>query len=348
MQSSKREKNFNYWSAVFLSGWLVILLIVSFQFIQIKQLKDELSCYVGNSKDNNKSFEGSASAKIDLCSLNSSSDSNSGSMYGTIYENASKSICLIQGEYRFVDLNGNFVSWRKFNNSIAASNIVEKDLNLSGNTIEIHYTGSGFVAKDGYIVTNKHVAVPWSETKRDRNIMSAGFRPKMIMFRAFFPGIDNPVQLEYVAGSEDYDIAILKFDNSKYHIPALECDYYSDVNVGMPLTIVGYPTGFDLLTARINESESSFLYTDFNDLGVELARSNAIKPMVTGGICGQVTPAKIAYDAATAIGASGAPVLNSSGKVIAVNTALLKGFTGTNFGIHVSKIQDLLNYQHIE
>lgn len=339
MQREQREKKENFWHVVFLFGWLTVILGVIFQFFQIRQIKGELAQYSCSKDAYRLTATTGKSTGIDLCSLNTLPEINTTS----VFDNISKSICLIQGEYRFVDLNGEYVSWKEYNNSISASNIsIEGNPNSSNKTIEVHYTGSGFIIDSvGYIVTNKHVVFPWAETKRDRNIMSAGFRPKMEMFRAFFPGLDFPVELEYVAGSDDYDIAILKFDNSRYHIPALECDYSSDVNVGMPLNIVGYPTGFDLLTARISDSEDNILYTDFDDLGMELARLQAIRPMVTGGICGQVTSAKIAYDAATAIGASGAPVLDGRGRVIAVNTALLKGFTGTNFGIHISKVKEL-------
>ena len=50
---------------------------------------------------------------------------------------------------------------------------------------------------------------------------------------------------------------------------------------------------------------------------------------------------KLVYDAQTAIGGSGGPVLGSNGKVVAINTALLKGFAGSNFGIPITRAIEL-------
>ena len=48
---------------------------------------------------------------------------------------------------------------------------------------------------------------------------------------------------------------------------------------------------------------------------------------------GQVTSASIVYDAETTSGGSGGPVLNLSGSVVAVNTAILPEFGGSNLGV---------------
>ena len=52
-------------------------------------------------------------------------------------------------------------------------------------------------------------------------------------------------------------------------------------------------------------------------------------------MCGRVDEDKIIYDAPTAIGGSGGPVIGLDGKVVAINTALLRGFAGTNIGIPI-------------
>ena len=67
-----------------------------------------------------------------------------------------------------------------------------------------------------------------------------------------------------------------------------------------------------------------------------------IQPVATRGMCGRIGPGRVVYDAATAIGASGAPVLNVEGKVVAINTALMKGFAGTNFGVPINRALRLL------
>ncbi len=308
-------------------------LLVLFQYHELSSLRSRFDSIVQAESSQRPSLLLNNN-DIALCAV----DGN-GQGRNTPLEDISRSVCLIQGEYIFVDRTGELVSWKELNGVIAAANIMQGQTD-DDRHVDIQYTGSGFMLDSrGYIVTNKHVALPWSETYRDRQIIDAGYKPKLVMFRAFFPGFTEPFELEYVNSSHEDDLAVLKIKNYKGNIPVLDCDYDSAITVGMPLTVLGYPTGFDLLTARIGAGGAVFNYSCFDELGTELAKNSLIKPMATSGICGQVNSEKIAYDAATAIGASGAPVLNEQGRVIAINTALLKGFSGTNFGVPISKIK---------
>jgi serine protease Do len=65
----------------------------------------------------------------------------------------------------------------------------------------------------------------------------------------------------------------------------------------------------------------------------ELARRNLIRPITTQGHIGDILPDKIVYDAQTTSGGSGGPLFNHQGKVIGVTFAVVKGFSGSNFGI---------------
>ena len=256
----------------------------------------------------------------------------------------SESVCLIQGEYVFIDTIGKHVSWQDVKNVIYAASSSDAN-DQDSQTITIQYTGSGFLADyKGHIVTNKHVAMPWIEKSRDRELIKSGFSPKLVMFRAFFPGIKTPFDIEVAMVSENDDLAILKFKAASGYSfrPLSLCNSNNEVVMGDPVIVLGYPTGFDLLSASIDNNPTSLVFEDFAGLGLALSDSHLIYPMATRGICGQIYPGRVAYDALTAIGASGSPVLNSRGEVIAVNTALLKGFAGTNFGIPVGKVENLL------
>jgi S1-C subfamily serine protease len=48
------------------------------------------------------------------------------------------------------------------------------------------------------------------------------------------------------------------------------------------------------------------------------------------------------YDAQTTSGGSGGPLLNTSGGVIGVTFAIVKGFGGSNFGVPVHFAEPLL------
>ena len=60
------------------------------------------------------------------------------------------------------------------------------------------------------------------------------------------------------------------------------------------------------------------------------------------GIVGQVSQATSVYDAETALGGSGGPVLDISGAVVAVNAAILPKYGGSNLGVPVAWVRALL------
>jgi S1-C subfamily serine protease len=72
---------------------------------------------------------------------------------------------------------------------------------------------------------------------------------------------------------------------------------------------------------------------DFWALARKLAEGGHIGPLASRGIVGQVTPAAIVYDAETSQGGSGGPVMVLDGSVIAVNSAILPEFGGSNMGV---------------
>ena len=67
-----------------------------------------------------------------------------------------------------------------------------------------------------------------------------------------------------------------------------------------------------------------------------------IAPLASRGIVGQATAATIVYDAETTHGGSGGPVLDANGSVVAVNTAILPEFGGSNLGVPAAKVRALL------
>ena len=65
--------------------------------------------------------------------------------------------------------------------------------------------------------------------------------------------------------------------------------------------------------------------------------------LASRGIVGQATEATIVYDAETTHGGSGGPVLDASGEVIAVNTAILPEYGGSNLGVPTALLRQLLS-----
>jgi hypothetical protein len=115
---------------------------------------------------------------------------------------------------------------------------------------------------------------------------------------------------------------------------------------GDEVILLGYPTGVRALLARAGEKFVQDLGKrpgiDFWSVAKELAKAGRIQPLASRGIVGQVTNEAVVYDAETTQGGSGGPVLALSGEVIAINTAILPEFGGSNLGIPVRHAVELL------
>jgi serine protease Do len=67
-----------------------------------------------------------------------------------------------------------------------------------------------------------------------------------------------------------------------------------------------------------------------------------IARLATAGVVGQITGGAVVYDAETTHGGSGGPVLSLDGRVVAINTAILPEFGGSNLGVPASEAFGLL------
>ncbi len=74
-----------------------------------------------------------------------------------------------------------------------------------------------------------------------------------------------------------------------------------------------------------------------------LEEQDYITPLSTTGIISQLSESYVVYDAATAMGGSGGPVLTLEGQVIGVNAAVMREFGGSNLGVPVFQDMDFLS-----
>ncbi len=280
----------------------------------------------------------------------------------------SSGVCLIQGAYMFVDpkteLPLRYTSEsapQKGDNWLPEAGAGEDrrqtdfsyavSIHGQGKPLLVEYTGTGFLVDPrGYLLTNKHVTTPWEVSREYQPILKSGYEPRLYLFQVFFPNQSFPLQAEIIDRSDTEDVALLYANLAGLNYKPLICEENPDqLKVGETVLVLGYPTGFDVLLARLSDQELSNIFgseeLNFEQIACHLARHNLIQPVATRGMCGRVSQGKITYDAQTAMGGSGAPVFGCDGKVVAINTALMKGFPGTNFGIPIQEGLKLLRKQ---
>jgi S1-C subfamily serine protease len=111
------------------------------------------------------------------------------------------------------------------------------------------------------------------------------------------------------------------------------------VVVGKTVVMMGFPSGIDRLLALLDDAESRSIQQRYggslDSLLGHLAESRRIQPLTTQGNITDVNNRRIAYDARTAEGGSGAPVFGSSGRVIGVNFAVFTENEASNFAVPI-------------
>jgi len=157
--------------------------------------------------------------------------------------------------------------------------------------------GSGFVYDSlGHIVTNFHVI--------ENAINVEVFFPDRTSFKASIVGFD-PYS----------DLAVLKIDPGNKTLQPLILGNSSNLRVGQPVIAIGNPYGFAAsLTSGVISQLNRYLYSPG----------------------GRLIPNVIQFDAAVNPGSSGGPLLDYSGRVIGVTTAIYSEtgqFAGIGFAI---------------
>ena len=179
-------------------------------------------------------------------------------------------------------------------------------------------TGSGFVidSTKGLILTNNHVVTLDSNTVGKLSVR--------------FPGDAKSYAADVVGRSPAYDVAVIHVNTNGKPLTALPLSDSSAVQVGEKAVAIGNPFG---LESSVSEGIVS-----------------AIGRSLSGGDSENLATNVIQTDAAVNPGNSGGPLLDSSGRVIGINTAILSPatgggqgqFAGVAFAIPINLVKSLL------
>lgn len=205
--------------------------------------------------------------------------------------------------------------------------------------------GTGFVVAPGLLATNRHVAEPWFGDHEVDSVLRHGGSPVLEKLVAYFPGSPLPVTLQPVVLSKRGDLAILRMESTAFtdKLRPLTLSQ-GPPRVGESISVLAYPMG---VTGMVAKSPAMFYerlssHPDNAETAGELAALSLIRPSATFGHIGDVSGDKLIYDAPTARGGSGGPVLNLHGQVVGVNSAYIDGFSGGTLGITATELSPLI------
>ena len=216
-------------------------------------------------------------------------------------------------------------------------------------SVLLEYMGTGFLIDDkGLIVTNRHVMEPWTMDPSAAEMVKSGLQPKLVSLLANFPGRSEPYSVSLIRVSDHGDVALGRLSPVPQGIaPILIGKPARQASVGEAVVVLGYPVGVEGVLARMDDKVAEALIKkpgrNLARLVQDIADRKGIRPLATQGHIGDVVPGRIVYDAPTTGGASGSPVFNSRGQVIAVNAATMRRFGGANFGVPIGLVLAILS-----
>jgi S1-C subfamily serine protease len=212
---------------------------------------------------------------------------------------------------------------------------------------EFEFVGTGFFVGNGFVVTNRHIVQPWLADDRAQSLSSRG-QPRLKKLSAYFPDYSQAIALKFRAVAQKDDLAVCLLDMPKIPetIPVIPLETDPDaVAVGKTVVMMGYPSGPDRLLALLDDAESRGIQQRYGSLDAllgYLAETRRIQPLTTQGNITDLDIRRIAYDARTAEGGSGAPLFGPSGRVIGVNFAVFTENQASNFAVPIRYALTLL------
>jgi S1-C subfamily serine protease len=266
-------------------------------------------------------------------------------------------VCLIAGSFYYVEPGTGrplrYSESQTGENGAAIPNGGEQSLLTpegKGAIAEYGFVGSGFYVGKGYVVTNRHIAQPWLADDRAQSISSAvRGQPRLKKLMAYFPDHAQPfvLKVKQAGKQEDVAVCILDIKDLPTDIPELQLEMESDtVVVGKPVVMMGYPSGPDRLLAQLDDAVARDIQQRYggslDSLLGYLAEKKLIQPLMTQGNITALDVRRIAYDARTAEGGSGAPLFGPSGRVIGINFALFTENQASNFAVPIRYAVTLL------
>lgn len=268
----------------------------------------------------------------------------------TLVREATPSVIFLQGTYRLLDPETDKPLRHVMSDGeprMIGPNIPLLATTGDGPEFEPGFTGTGFmISDDGLLLTNRHVAMPWEPNRFTALLVEEnGFKPEVVRLKGFMPGQSEPFDLTMVGASDQADLALLKRPGASEGDAVLNISE-KPVQPGMEVVVMGYPTGIRAVLARagelyVDEAREQGI-SDYWQLARKLAEDGLIQPLTSRGIVGQVSTAHVVYDAETTSGGSGGPVMTRDGKVVAVNTAVLTDYDGSNLGVPANLIVEFI------
>ncbi len=211
--------------------------------------------------------------------------------------------------------------------------VPEVDFGGDGPPVQRQGSATGFLVDSaGWVITNRHVAQPWSQDSTallSLRMQGWDVEPQFITIQIYFPPGDQSYPLRVEAVSDQVDLAVMRTSSRQIEAPILPLSSEDRlIPPGEHIAFIGYPTGVHNLLFRVADDRRNEILSRVSeepvDLAQELARLGQIQPLVTSGDISDTTDTEIIHTAAATGGGSGGPLIATSGRVVAIHYAAVR------------------------
>lgn len=346
---------FRIWVLILMTALVISVVVLAVQNIRLQKHMFSEAMRIDSIDEALKKTGTEAIRKEDLAELRKvvegrleSLEARSGEL-ARIFASVEGSVAFVQGAYGFADP----ASGKPLRYTESPEGVYLFSSEEDGELVELTFSGTAFlVSPQGLLLTNKHVAEPWLGDERSEVPTELGLQPEHRRMRVFFPGGTQAFEVQPVLSSDEADLALLTMpDGHVFDVGTLR--FQTDTpRPGDEVLVVGYPLGIAGMLVRASSGfmdQASQKEVDAWQLVDLLAAGGYVRPLASRGIVSQISDQYVVYDAETATGGSGGPVLDASGSVVAINTAVVSGFGGSNLGVLAMYARRLLDrYQSNE
>src|SRR5262249_24243164 len=125
----------------------------------------------------------------------------------------------------------------------------------NGRPLHLNVFGTGFLADNrGHILTNPHVLEPWWGDPSQLPVPVDVYEPQVTSATAYFRGYDHGFAMHVDQVSEEFDLGVASVALPKNAPRPLMLDNGSSASPGMPVVLIGYPTGIESIVARLDDA----------------------------------------------------------------------------------------------
>lgn len=183
----------------------------------------------------------------------------------------------------------------------------------------------------GWMLTNRHVALPWEEGDALAQAAAVGLdvEPRFITLKAYFPPGDNVYDVVVERTSPSADVAVFRTRDQRIDAPVFHlAPVARHVPPGEQIVFLGYPTGVHNLLFRVDDDTRRAILEAVGRsplaLAAALAERHLIQPLVIGGTVADTTQTEVIHTAGTTGGGSGGPIVGTGERVVAIHYAAVR------------------------